>query len=328
MFRQVSKTSKKMAKLFSTIENKFLKKVEKSEAELNRFICENWNVLFPKFTFIASEFSLDGNVRARGTGGRIDILAYNPKNKRFIVVELKKEFDKNITEQAADYRDFVEEKFADIYLFSTQKYKVVLPDFFEIQKQSVEMVLVAKEFSAAQIEKAKRSKDSAITLIKYFWFENGLIFIDYINNNPEEESAKKIVRKINGLTSQDPNVREIESYFSTHEELSKNLGMTFYEFLKSKGSVSVKAYRTKLSYQIGTHTFSAIGYSGRVGRKCFLQINTDIDVTNIPDMITDDRVRETGKKKGSLGNERYEVFIQNDSQMQRLVSFLDDKIQV
>src|SRR5690606_22322221 len=116
-----------MLKLYSTDNKKFLKQVNKSEAELNRFLSENWKEFFPHFTFIKNEFSLDGNVRSKGGSGRIDILAYNPKSKKFVIFELKKEADKNIRHQASDYKDFVENNFAEIYLLATQTYEVELP---------------------------------------------------------------------------------------------------------------------------------------------------------------------------------------------------------
>ena len=107
-----------MPKLFSTQTKKFLKQIDKPEKDLNKFICENWKSLFPKLTFIASEFPIKGNVRSIGTNGRMDIVAYNPQTKRFVIFELKKDYDRNITDQAADYRDYVQDNFSEIYLLS------------------------------------------------------------------------------------------------------------------------------------------------------------------------------------------------------------------
>ena len=99
-----------------------LELTDKSEQELNEFICENWENLFPSLTLITSEFSLKGSVRSMGNNGRIDILAYNPETKKFVIFELKKDYDKNISDQAADYRDYVQDDFSEVYLHSTQKY--------------------------------------------------------------------------------------------------------------------------------------------------------------------------------------------------------------
>ena len=54
-----------MLKLFSTQSKKLIKVVDKSEAELNIFLSENWNDFFPQYTFIKSEFSIEGNVRSK-----------------------------------------------------------------------------------------------------------------------------------------------------------------------------------------------------------------------------------------------------------------------
>ena len=111
-----------MPKLFSNNNKKFLAQIDKPEKELNKFICENWENLFPSLTLITSEFSLKGSVRSMGNNGRIDILAYNPETKKFVIFELKKDYDKNISDQAADYRDYVQDDFSEVYLHSTQKY--------------------------------------------------------------------------------------------------------------------------------------------------------------------------------------------------------------
>ena len=145
-----------MPKLFSTTDKKFLKQIDKPEHSLNKFICENWSSLFSKYILISSEFSIKGNVRSLGTNGRIDILAYNPTSKKFVIFELKKDYDKNITDQAADYRDYVQDNFSDIYLQSTQKYNINLPKYDQITQDKVEIVLIAKKFSITQIDRVKK----------------------------------------------------------------------------------------------------------------------------------------------------------------------------
>jgi hypothetical protein len=142
-----------MPKLFSSSSRKFLRQIEKPEKELNRFICDNWQDLFPDYTFIASEFPLKGNVRSLGNNGRIDIMGYNPDTKKFIICELKKDYDKNITDQTADYRDYVQDNFSNVYLYATQKYDVELPKFTEILQDRVEIILIAKKFSLTQIDR-------------------------------------------------------------------------------------------------------------------------------------------------------------------------------
>lgn len=314
-----------MLKLYSTENKKFLKQVNKSETELNRFISESWKEFFPHLTFIKSEFALDGNVRSKGGSGRIDILAFDPKTKKFVIFELKRDLDKNIRNQASDYRDFVEDNFSKIYLLSTQNYNAVLPKYTEISEDSIELVLIAKTFSPADVDKAKKSK-SEITLIKYLWFENQLLLIDYLNNDPddliEKENAVKL-QKIKNIIDNKPELADVESFLYGKEE-AKRLFKIFYEYLKNLGDVTVEAQSSKIKIIFGNQTFSVIGYAGKTGRKCFLVINSDIDAITALGEIVDDRVRPGEKKKGSIGSERYELFLTTEDELLRFLTIIEN----
>ncbi len=315
-----------MPKLFSKNNKKFLSIIDKPERELNKFICENWKMLFPKLTLIASEFPLKGNVRSIGNNGRIDILAYNSATKKFVVLELKKDYDKNITDQAADYRDYIQDNFSDVYLQSTQKYEIDLPKFIEINQITVEIILIAKKFSLTHLERVKKLKENTITLIRYYWFEDDLIFIDYLNNDPDEEkieniNTKKIV-EIAKIIEQNPEQIEIDKFFNLKYK-SKDAFLIFLEALKKKAVVDISFQQTKIKIRINQQTFSVIGYGGKIGRKSILQINTNIDVSSVKNLIIEDRYRgDKSKMKGSLGSERFEVFIRNDEEMEFFTNFI------
>ncbi len=310
-----------MPKLFSNSNKKFLAQIDKPEKELNKFICENWNNLFPNLTFVKSEFPLKGNVRSLGTNGRMDIVAYNPVTKKFVIFELKKDYDKNITDQAADYRDYVQDNFSEIYLHSTQKYDVELPKFVEINQNNVEIILIAKKFSLTHIERVKKQKDNIITLIKYFWFEDDLIFIDYINNDPDEEKIESLntkkVQQIGAIINQDPDSFEIDRYFNLKQE-AKQIFTHFHNFLKTKGEVLLEPQQVVMKVRFKNHTFSAIGSAGKGGSKKVLQINTNIDVSDMQSVRFEDRVRPDKPKKGSLGTERFEVYFKD---MEDIINF-------
>jgi len=176
-----------MSFLFSKPDNRFLKKQNNTESDLKRFLCENWNTLFSNLTFIKLEFPLKGIVRASGTGGYIDIFAYNPSTKRFVIFELKKDYDKNVTQQADDYKYHVLNNLSEIYLKTTQEYDKKLPKYTELSKDKIEIIVVAQTFNKTQIDKALQYTDTQITLIKYHWFEHGLFYVEYLNNQPNIE---------------------------------------------------------------------------------------------------------------------------------------------
>lgn len=313
-----------MIKIYSADKGTFLKKVNKSEAELNNFLCKNWSHFFPQYIFIKSEFILDGNVRSRGTSGRIDVLAFNPKSSKFVVIELKRDVDKNIRNQVSDYRDFIEDNFARIYLLTTQKFTIELPKYETISENNIEVIMIAKSFSQTDIDKARKS-NKEITLIKYLWFENQLLLIDYLNNDPddliEKENAEKI-KKIKSIIDTKPELTDADSFLYGKEE-AKRLFRIFYEYLKNVGDVQLDVQASKIKLGFGKQSFSIIGYAGKTGRKCHLVINTNLEEVKIMDNRIDDRMRENGKMKGSIGSERYEVFITTEEDLCELLKIIE-----
>jgi len=320
-----------MPKFFSITGNKILKQVKKSEMELNNFLINHWKYIFPDVLFIKNEFRLDGNVRSDESSGRIDIFAFNPKTNKFVVFELKKEFDKNVSQQASDYKDFVEDNFAEIYIETTQKFGINLPGYSEIIKNQIEVVIIAQKFTQTHILNAKKRKD--ITLIKYFWFEEDLFLIDYINNDPDEEEKQNTekIRRIRKIIDGKEDLSEVEIFFHKKDK-SKLFFEKFYNFLTGFGNVAVEVNQTNVSLKVKDFSFSVVSKNGKGTWRAFLQINTNFDISNVPELVFDDRFNQKylkekdGKPKGSLGKERYEVFIQNEKQLENLISFLRDKI--
>jgi len=314
-----------MPKLFSKKNKKFLKQIQRSEKELNQFLVDNWEFVFPNLTLIKGEFRLNGEVRSGGTSGRIDILAFNPRVKKIVVFELKNDFDKNVNQQASDYKDFIEDNFSDIYLRATQEYGINLPKYNEIKTNSIDVVIIAKKFTQTHINGAKKS--SNITLIKYFWFEDNLVLIDYINNDPddliEKENTEKI-RRIKNIIQNKTEMADIEAFFFK-KEVAKGFFGIFINLLNQIGEPIIEIQQTKIKIIFNNETFSVIPYGGKTGRKSFLQINTNIDVSSVPGLLFEDRVRPGQKKKGSLGVERYEVFIQDENQMKDFIKFIKQK---
>ena len=168
-----------MQKLFSSQENKVLTTVKKSEDELQQFICTNWDKLFPEYIFIAQEFRLEGNVHGLGKKGRIDIFAYHSEKKRFAIFELKQDYNDSVISQAAHYRYYVKSKFAEVCTQAKEKHRAALPKTADINKEDIEIVLIAKIFNDPQIDYALNSNGS-IALIKYNWFENDIVLLDYV----------------------------------------------------------------------------------------------------------------------------------------------------
>ena len=135
----------------------------------------------------------------------------------------------------------------------------------------------------------------------------------------------KKIKQIGSLIQQDPDLYEIDRYFNLKSK-AKEAFTFFYNFLKNKSDVTIEPQQSKMKIIFNNHTFSAIGYGAKVGRRMILQINTNIDVTSLKDIETEDRIRPGQKKKGSLGNERYEIYIKNIKEMEILTEFLNERL--
>ena len=207
---------------------------------------------------------------------------------------------------------------------ATQKFNVILPKYETIPEDIIEVVMIAKSFSQTDIDKARKS-NKEITLIKYVWFENQLLLIDYLNNDPddliEKENAEKI-KKIKSIIDNKPELGDADSFLFGKEE-SKRLFRIFYEYLKNIGEIHLDVQASKIKVTFGDQGFSIIGYAGKTGRKCHLVINTNIDAVKIMENRFDDRKRADGKMKGSIGSERYEVFITTEDDLFELLKIIE-----
>jgi hypothetical protein len=311
-------------KIFSSNSKKFLLQRDKPEKELSKFICENWKYLFPKnYVYIDNEFN--NNCR------KIDILGFNNKTKKFIIFELKKDYNITIIEQAATYRTDMQKNFGEVYISSTQTYKIKLPYYKDIHKDP-EIILIAKKFSSDQIE---RAKEKNITLIKYFWFENDLILFDYLNNEPDDgktETADIKNKEINNIKNIDSFEKEaqdkIDKFFGKKNQ-SKAAFIIFLKFLELNGQVKLKftSFNKVFKIKFNNTTFSVARRSGKGTHKAVLLIMTDIDVTALNKQIeVDDRYRGEGiKMKGSWGIERFNVYFHNEDEVKEFCKYIKDK---
>jgi hypothetical protein len=158
------------------------------------------------------------------------------------------------------------------------------------------------------------------------WFENQLLLIDYLNNDPddliEKENAIKL-QKIKSIIDSKPELADVEAFLFGKDE-AKRLFKIFYEHLMSIVETTVEAQASKIKITFGQQTFSIIGYAGKTGRKCFLVINTNIDAVTSLSKIVDDRIRPNEKKKGSIGSERYEVFLTTEEELMHFLSIIEN----
>jgi hypothetical protein len=175
--------------------NKVFREIELSERELSDLLLKNWSIIFSNITLIKREFSLRGQVRDIETGGRIDFFGYNKLTHKFVIVEIKNVYDKNIRSQIFDYADFVEDNFDFIAL----KAKEILTEIKPV-KNSFELILFAKKFKINDYSRIGKY-EYPTKLITYRYFENNKITIDVFDNTitkiEKKERKSKVLIPVN-----------------------------------------------------------------------------------------------------------------------------------
>jgi len=207
-----------MQRLFFCQENKVLETVNnESEDKLNQFIWDNRKTLFPKYIFISPQFCL----KEDGKKKFIDIFAYNPKTEKFIIIELKIGYDEHVIHQATNYRDILLETFGNVFVKAKDVCRE-LPDHKQIDSKAADIIIIAKNFRKAQIEKAKDEKKGCITLIEYEWFENDILLFDYVREGTLTTKPKLPKTTNENGDNKKPNEKFIESFVEKGWEANIN----------------------------------------------------------------------------------------------------------
>lgn len=123
----------------------------KLEGEIKRMVVDNFGLLFPGLELIASEFTI-GNKRP-------DALAFDKRNKAFVILEYKKAKNSGVIDQAIVYHNRLNQNQNDCVMALMETRgdgKLVRPKAIDWQK--TRLILVGSSFTKRQIE-ASDSED-------------------------------------------------------------------------------------------------------------------------------------------------------------------------
>lgn len=192
-----------------------------TENFLQKNIVKNFNILFPEYRILNTEYKLQGDVRKFGISGRIDIFALNLSDYRLAVFELKKDNNKNVLFQAIDYTDFISENY-NLIILSSVNLSIEEKDKLLKSKLKPEIILIAKNFSHPTIRRIE-NVENKIRLIEYKAFENNLLYFETIcnkNDNNKIVFYKSEEHKFENIDSSNINLIIKESI--------KNLDESYY----------------------------------------------------------------------------------------------------
>jgi len=138
-------------------DNKRIKKVSVSEAELEKLLIDDLSVVDPSLIFLGHQIHTDDDI--------LDVLAMDKENNQLVLLELKVKPDDGQLFQALNYYDWVSSRIEWIARTYQKDYG------YEIDvKKDPWLILVAPEFSD-ELKKVSRYVNVELTLFEYIVLE-------------------------------------------------------------------------------------------------------------------------------------------------------------
>lgn len=167
--------------LLDTRLNEKFKEISITENELQYLIVENFNIIFPSLIYLQNEFEIKGDVRQFGMSGRIDILAYDPSETCFVIIELKKNHSNNILIQALDYSDFITENI-ELLTLRIQKFDIKEKKKILKHRNKPKIILIAKSFVHPTLRRSEKISEK-VKLYEYSYYSNGFLLLNSVISN-------------------------------------------------------------------------------------------------------------------------------------------------
>ena len=148
------------------------------EKTIQDIIENNFSAIFPNMELLKTEFSI-GDFR-------IDTLAFDSKQKSFVVVEYKKIENRSLSDQGVSYRQtLLSRKEKPILLYNKKIGKTLDESDFNWNK--IRVIFISPAFTKYQKEISK-SSELQIELYEIKKYQNGIITLDRIGDHPKEST--------------------------------------------------------------------------------------------------------------------------------------------
>ncbi|RPH32281.1 MAG: hypothetical protein EHM93_09890 [Bacteroidales bacterium] len=282
----------------------------KLEKDIQKLFEENLNTIMG-LELVKSEFTIKNK--------RIDTLAFDKQACAFIIIEYKRDKNISVVDQGFTYLSLMLENKADFIIEYNESLKQNLKRE-NVDWSQTRVAFVSTNFTENQIQ-ATNFKDIAIELWEVKQFENNTVNISPIKKSnaaesikpltQNKENLKKITEQIKVYTEQDhlqyglDNSRELyEKFKSAILNLSNDIEVQpkkeYIAFKKGKNIVDITIYKKSLK----------------------LWINLKKGELDDPKRITEDV-----SEKGHLGNGSYQIHVENDVNLEYIMSLIKQAIE-
>lgn len=253
------------------------------EKDIEEFVKNHFNELFAELNFIKNQFSIGDYI--------IDILAYAPQTKSFVIIEIKKGKDSSLSDQGVSYLNSIINRKADVVLEYNQKlgFNMKINDFDWTESK---LKFISQEFNRYQID-ATASPALPIELYKITRYDDNLIEFKKVEKYGSSKSeniikvSKSLDATIKSYTEEDlinhhnSNVQELYKEYKKHildlaidlkEPIAtktymafKKNGYNFCDIVIQKKSIDIFINLKKGELNDATNRTSDVSNKGKAG---------------------------------------------------------------
>ncbi|HPW66811.1 MAG TPA: DUF5655 domain-containing protein [Salinivirgaceae bacterium] len=300
--------------LFNIENNNKLERIKeqsfKLEREIQNLTEQNLKTIFG-LDFVRSEFALNNF--------RIDTLAFDLETSCFVIIEYKRDKNFSVVDQGYAYLSLMLNNKADFILEYNENCKNTLKRN-DVDWSQSKVIFISPSFTTYQKE-AINFKDLPIELWEVKRYSNKTVNYSQLRTSGAQESIKTISKENNAI---DAVTREIKVY-TEEEHLTKATDeiKELYEKMKESilnlDSLDVKVKKFYIAFVASSNVIDI-----HIQRKALkMWINLPIGQLDDPKNLCRD-VSSTGH----WGNGDYELQIQNDDDLEYIMSLIKQSIKV
>ncbi len=282
----------------------------KLEKDIQTIFEENISIVM-NLQLVKSEFTIKNK--------RIDTLAFDPSTNAFIIIEYKRDKNMSVVDQGFTYLSLMLENKADFIVEYNESLKMNLKRE-QVDWSQSRVAFVSQSFTENQIQ-ATNFKDIAIELWEVKQYDNNTIAINNIKKSNSAESVKPITQQNKVLKKI---TDEIKVYTEEeHLENASDLTLELYEKFKSailnlSDNIEVKPQKYYIAFKKDRNISDF-----EVQKKSIkLSINLKAGKLDDPKCLAKD-VSNIGHR----GNGDYQIQIENDNDLEYIMSLIKQAIQ-
>lgn len=281
----------------------------KLEKDLQRLFEANL-VLLTGWQLIKSEFIIKSN--------RIDTLAFDPENKSFVIIEYKRDRNYSVVDQGVSYLNLMLEYKADFIVeYNESLHKALKRE--EVDWSQSRVIFVSSSFTDFQ-KQSTNFKDLSIELWEVKQFSNDIILVNPLKKSAAAPSIKPIAKQNEQLEKVAKEIRtfsEEQHVANAPAEIAELFATFKAAILNLSPDIEIQPKKDYIAFKKGSNITDIT----LLKRGLKIWINMKKGKLDDPKKITRDV-----SQIGHWGNGDYELVVENDANLEYIMSLIKQAI--